>query len=166
MRCAGRRRTSSGCEGSGAAGQRGSGKGRGVSLLEQTAPGWRHKVFVGYVLAMILAFLLPVPSTPLEEFDYIDKLVHFGIFLGFALLFYIDRHWRAWWTFLISSAFAGVIELVQASLPYRDGDWLDFAAGAAGAGLGAVLVVWSQRRVASALARPATTEKPDPRAGG
>ena len=112
-----------------------------MSPSEYPASGRRHKVFLGYVLVMILAFLLPVPPTPLEEFDYIDKLVHFGIFLGFAVLFYIDRHWRAWWTFLISSAFAGGIELVQASLPYREGDWLDFAAGAAGAGLGTVLAL-------------------------
>jgi VanZ family protein len=93
---------------------------------------------------MVLAFLLPVPPTPLAESRHVDKLVHFGIFLGFALLFYVDQHWRGWWTFLISVAFAGVIELVQSLLPYRDGDWLDLLAGAAGAGLGVVLAaLWA-----------------------
>jgi VanZ family protein len=51
-----------------------------------------------------------------------------------------------WWTFLVSVAFAGGIELVQWILPYREGDWLDFVAGAVGAGLGAVLVLLLERQ--------------------
>jgi VanZ family protein len=117
-----------------------------MSLSEHPAPEWRHKVFVCYVAVMVLVFLLPVPTTPLAESNHIDKLVHFGVFLGFALLFYIDRHWRAWWTFLISVAFAGGIELVQWTLPYREGDWWDFVAGVAGAGVGVVLVLLIARQ--------------------
>ena len=123
-----------------------------MRLSFRLTPGWRHKVFVGYVAVMVVVFLLPVPSPPLAESRYADKLVHFGIFLGFTLLFYIDRHGRAWWTFLISVAFAGGIELVQWAVPYRDGDCLDFVAGAAGAGFGAVLLLFiarQQRRVAA-----------------
>jgi hypothetical protein len=45
---------------------------------------------------MALVFLLPVPTTPLAESKHVGKLVHFGLFLGFALLFYIDRQWRVW----------------------------------------------------------------------
>jgi VanZ family protein len=116
-------------------------------MFEDTAPGWRHKLFVAYVLLMFLVFLLPAPATPLEELNYADKLAHFGIFLGFALLFYVDQHWKAWWTFLISTAFAGGIELLQWIVPYREGDWLDFAAGVAGAGLGAALVILLKDRV-------------------
>ncbi|MFL5401768.1 MAG: VanZ family protein [Gemmatimonadales bacterium] len=99
-----------------------------------------------YVVAMLLAFLLPTPAMPLAETRHLDKVVHFGIFLGFALLFYGDRHWKPWWTFLISTAFAGGIELVQSTLPYRQGDWWDLAAGAAGAGLGTVLVLLFERK--------------------
>jgi VanZ family protein len=121
-----------------------------LSLPNNPGSTRRHKIFVLYVVAMLLAFLLPTPTTPLAETRHIDKLVHFGIFLGFALLFYVDRHWRAWWIFLISTVFAGGIELVQSTLPYRQGDWLDFAAGAAGAGLGTVLVLLIERQ-ASAL---------------
>jgi VanZ family protein len=116
------------------AGQRGSG-----------AAKW-HRVFLAYVFVMLLAFLLPVPTTPVAESRGVDKLVHFGMFLGFALLFYGDRHWKAWWTFLLSAAFAGAIELVQWTLPYRDADWLDFLAGTAGAGIGMVLVLLLERR--------------------
>jgi VanZ family protein len=97
---------------------------------------------------MLLIFLLPLPTDPLAESEYADKLVHFGIFLGFALLFYVDQHWKAWWTFLLSTAFAGAIELVQSTLRYRDGDWLDLIAGALGAGLGTVVVVLLEHRQA------------------
>jgi VanZ family protein len=95
---------------------------------------------------MLLAFLLPVPPAPLAEARVVDKLVHFVMFLGFALLFYLDRHSAAWRTFLIATAFAGGIELLQGILPYREGDWWDFLAGAAGASVGAVLLLFSERR--------------------
>jgi VanZ family protein len=120
-------------------------RGNEAAPSQRTAIAWRHKVFVGYVLVMVVVFLLPVPPTPVDEFSYVDKLVHFGIFLGFALLFYLDRHQGAWKTFLIATAFAGGVELLQGILPYRSGDWLDFAAGAAGAGVGAVLLLFSER---------------------
>jgi VanZ family protein len=100
----------------------------------------RHKIFVGYVVVMVLAFLVPVPTVPLAESNHVDKLVHFGVFLGFALLLHADRASKAVWTLLISCAFAGGIELVQWFLPYRDADWWDFFAGSAGAALGVLLV--------------------------
>jgi VanZ family protein len=89
---------------------------------------------------MVLVFLVPVPTIPLAEANHVDKLVHFGVFLGFALLLYFDRALKMVWMLLISFAFAGAIELVQWFLPYRDADWWDFFAGAAGAGLGVLLV--------------------------
>jgi VanZ family protein len=118
-----------------------------MTLFEHPTRDWRHKVFLLYVAVMMLVFLLPVPAAPLAESKYMDKLVHLCIFLGFAALFYIDRHWKVWWTFLISVAFAAGIELAQWTLPYREGDWLDFVAGAVGAALGAVLVLLMERRV-------------------
>lgn len=106
----------------------------------------RHKIFVGYVAFMVLAFLVPVPTVPLAEAHHLDKLVHFGVFLGFALLLYIDRASKVVWMLLISFAFAGGIELVQGFLPYRDADWWDFFAGAAGAGLGVLLMIVVEAR--------------------
>jgi VanZ family protein len=100
----------------------------------------RHKIFVGYVTFMVLAFLVPVPTVPLAEANHVDKLVHFGVFLGFALLLHADRASKAVSTLLISFAFAAGIELVQGLLPYRDADWWDFFAGAAGAAVGVLLV--------------------------
>jgi VanZ family protein len=111
--------------------------------------GRRHQLFVGYVIVMLLAFLVPVPTSPVAETHQVDKLVHFGIFLGFAMLFYGDKHAKPWRIFLVSAAFAGAIELVQGLLPYRDGDWLDFIAGSAGAAVGTFLVLWLERRRAN-----------------
>lgn len=115
--------------------------------LSALTPRRRHQIFLSYVGVMVLVFLLPVPATPLEESRYADKLVHFGIFLGFAMLFYLDRHRGAGWTFLISVVFAAGIELIQSTLPYRGGDWLDFAAGTAGAAAGALFMRLVERRV-------------------
>ena len=106
----------------------------------------RHQLFILYVGLMVLAFVLPTPNTPLAESQHVDKLVHFGIFLGFALLSHWDKHWGLLRTFLIAAMFAGGIELVQSQLPYRQGDWWDFIAGAAGAGLGVLLVFFRARR--------------------
>ena len=112
----------------------------------------RHKIFVGYVALMVLVFLVPVPTTPLAELHHVDKLVHFGIFLVFVLLFHVDRPAGVRWTLLISFAFAAVIELVQSFLPYREGDWWDFVAGASGATLGTVLMLLIERHAARAAA--------------
>lgn len=105
----------------------------------------RHKIFVGYVALMVLIFLAPVPSTLLADSNHLDKLVHFGIFLVFALLFHVDRAPGVWWGLLTAFAFAAAIELVQAVLPYRDGDGWDFVAGAAGATCGTLLMLWFGR---------------------
>jgi VanZ family protein len=111
-----------------------------TSPPSRPAHQWRHRSFVGYVALMVLTFLLPVPRTPLTEASQLDKVVHFGSFLGFSLLFYLDRTPRVARTLLISFAFAAGIELAQWLLPYRDADWWDFLAGAAGACLGGLLL--------------------------
>jgi VanZ family protein len=120
-----------------------------MSLSAAMPSQWRHAVFVCYVIVMLIVLLLPVPTIPLVEAKHLDKVLHFGIFLGFVVLFYIDRHRKVWWTFLLATAFAAGIELVQWILPYREGDWFDFLAGVAGAALGAVLVLVAGRQDSS-----------------
>jgi hypothetical protein len=95
------------------------------------------------VALMVLLFLVPVPTTPLAESNHVDKLVHFAVFLGFALLFYIDHGSRVGRTLLISFAFAAGIELVQWGL----------LAGAAGATLGTGLVFLLERQAHRVAAR-------------
>jgi len=95
---------------------------------------------------MVLVFLAPAPSTPLADSTHLDKLVHFGIFLGFAMLLHVDRAPKVWWTLLTSVAFAAAIELLQSVLPYRQGDGWDLVAGALGAAVGTVVMLVIERR--------------------
>lgn len=101
----------------------------------------RHTILVLYIVAMVLAFLVPVPRTAIPAPGGVDKVVHFGLFLGFALLYYLDRRPSVGWMLLVSFAFAGAIELVQWALPYRGSDWRDFIAGAVGAGAGTAVAL-------------------------
>jgi VanZ family protein len=89
---------------------------------------------------MLLVFLPPVPPTPVTEPRHFDKVVHFGIFLGFALLYRTARSAGALRIMVTSFAFAAAIELAQWALPYRKGDWWDLVADMAGAITGAFLV--------------------------
>jgi VanZ family protein len=104
-----------------------------MQLADRLSRQWRHRLFIAYMVAMVLLFVTPVPQPELLESRYIDKVVHFGLFFGFALLFHTDRAANPGWTFLISTLFAALIELAQWLLPFRDVDWMDFIAGAAGA---------------------------------
>ncbi len=111
-----------------------------MRLSDRVTPQWRHRLFIGYAAAMVLAFLTPTPDTGIE-FSYIDKAVHFGLFFGFTLLFYLDRHARLGWIFLISVIFAAAIELVQWVVPFREVELADFIAGSAGAALAAAALL-------------------------
>jgi VanZ family protein len=114
-------------------------------------PAWRHKAFVAYVLFMLLLFLVPVPAAPLDRATHLDKVIHFSIFLAFALFWHLDSASGAARTLLTTMLFAGAIEGLQGLLPYRDSDWWDLAAGVAGGVVGALIVLWAARR-----RRPAT----------
>jgi glycopeptide antibiotics resistance protein len=110
-----------------------------------------HFLFVFYVLVMVLVFLVPVPRVSvLQGLGHPDKTFHFVTFAGFAFLYQLDRRSSMTHTLLVSLAFAGGIELVQWVLPYRSGDWWDFFAGAAGAGIGVVLTLLVPLRAGSA----------------
>jgi VanZ family protein len=115
------------------------------------APSWRHKAFVTYVLFMLLLFLVPVPAGPLDRATHLDKVIHFSIFLAFALFWHLDSSSGAARTLLATLLFAGAIEVLQGLLPYRDSDWWDLAAGAVGGVVGAVIIFWTARQ-----RRPAT----------
>ncbi len=111
-----------------------------MRLSDRLKPEWRHRLFVAYAVAMLVIFLTPTPDIGVE-FEDIDKAVHFGLFFGFALMFYLDRRVSPGRTFLTSAIFAAGLELVQWVLPFRDVELADFIAGAAGAALAAVILL-------------------------
>ena len=119
-----------------------------MSSADRAGPLRGKHLFIGYVVLMLLVFLPPVPPTPVKEPQHFDKVVHFGIFLGFALLYRTVHAAGALRAMLTSFAFAAAIELAQWALPYREGDWWDLAADMAGAISGAFLVyaIESQRK--------------------
>jgi hypothetical protein len=62
-----------------------------MRLFDHLKPEWRHRLFIAYAVAMLLVFLIPTPDTGIEVRN-VDKAVHFLLFFGFALMFYLDRH--------------------------------------------------------------------------
>jgi len=119
-----------------------------VRVTDRLTAEWRHRLFLAYVVVMVLIFLAPSPDTGIN-WSYIDKAVHFVLFFGFALMFYLDRHRGPGRIFLISAGFAGGIELVQWVLPFRDVELADFIAGTAGAALAAVTLLLYRASIAS-----------------
>lgn len=99
------------------------------------------------VLVVWYLSLFTPPRTSLDEISFIDKWAHIGMYgmlTGFLWLEYIRAHRRmpcrseAFALWLCPALMGGIIELVQEyCTQHRSGDWLDFAANALGAALGA-----------------------------
>ncbi len=114
---------------------------------------YRHVVLGCYVAVVLGLTLAPLPQAAyhLASARGFDKLVHFLLFGGFAVVLYWsllpNGSPRLWRVVVPSAGFAALVELLQAPLPYRTSDFWDFFWGSVGA-LAAFLVV---RRV---LRRP------------
>ena len=103
-----------------------------------------------YIAFIWVLCFMDVPQTPLNNVTLMDKWVHILMYAGTCATIwweYIHRHETmdrkklfllAWLAPIIMS---GAIELLQAYCTggRRSGDWLDFAANAIGATLGAVI---------------------------
>jgi VanZ family protein len=123
-----------------------------AQLSDRLSPEWRHRLFITYVVGMGLVFLTPMPDAGMES-RFVDKAVHFGMFVGFALVLHWDRRTNPGLTFLLSAILAAAIELVQWVLPFRDAEWEDLAAGLLGAALVTIPGLWMRRE------RPSRTER-------
>lgn len=114
-------------------------------LVRRLAP-WRGVLFALYVTWVLVLTLAPLPESAGQLPDWFDKVVHWGLFAGFAALLYwnVRAAWaRAVIVIGVSAAFAGVIEFVQGPLEFRSGDAWDFGWGA----FGAVVGYWVARLV-------------------
>lgn len=100
----------------------------------------QRRVWLGaYVVALLVLTLAPLPALAdrLASTDHFDKVAHFVLLGGLTVMLY--------WTLAAESrppmgrvvgpaaAFAALIELLQAPLPYRTTDVWDFVWGTVGA---------------------------------
>jgi VanZ family protein len=100
---------------------------------------YRHLVLTVYLLLLLVATLTPVPKTNLAPSGF-DKIAHVGLFGGLALLIFWYETQQSWAgamrAFGLATAAALLVELLQALVPFRDADFADLVAGAAGAAVG------------------------------
>ncbi|UCC84997.1 MAG: VanZ family protein [Gemmatimonadota bacterium] len=115
----------------------------------------RRLVLGAYILVLLGVTLAPLPSTKevVEIFPYLDrvvdvldKIVHAALFGGLAFLFlwnlgWSDRRGVVLRAVVLALTGAALVELLQSPLPYRHGDFLDFATGGVGAVAVAIVVV-------------------------
>lgn len=112
---------------------------------------YRRAVLGGYLVALLIATLAPLPSTAYELAvgAGLDKLVHLVLFGGLTLVLYWNLvPWggaSALHVAGIPALLAGVIELVQGPLPYRSGDVWDLVWGVVGAVVGYGIVRLARR---------------------
>ncbi len=114
------------------------------------------RVCFALALAMVLAVSLwPMPEPPPLHTGW-DKTDHLASFLALGLLglpSWPSQRARV----LVGLLFHGaLIEVLQGFTGYRQADWFDFVADAAGAGLAALIVVAWRRRDLRAGSRPDT----------
>jgi VanZ family protein len=102
----------------------------------------RRQVLTVYVIVLLALTLTPGPSLLTHPPAGLDKVAHFLMFAGLAVLIY----WNvpaapgpspAPMSIIAASALAGLIELLQAAVPNRTEDVRDFIAGVVGALVGA-----------------------------
>lgn len=93
------------------------------------------------VSGLIALSLLPLPQLPGATIPYGDKVGHFVAY-GFTALWLAQLTRRRSMVALILAGLlglGGVLELVQATLPERSGEWPDLLADALGLGVGGAL---------------------------
>lgn len=129
-----------------------------MKLLQHLAKNYPCSCF--YIVFIWILCFMDVPETPLDDVSFIDKWTHlvmYGGTCGTIWYEYLHHHtelsWRRLFVFawLLPVLMSGLIEFLQATCTggRRSGDWLDFAANAVGATLGAaigMLLVWRRAR--------------------
>lgn len=118
----------------------------------------RYPLSLLIILAVAyLSFFRP-PSTDLNEIPNLDKVVHFCMYFGLSVVLWFEflrGHrqkrvpvWHAFvGAFLCPLLYGGFVEIVQEyGTDYRSGDWLDFAADAAGVVVASLLSYYVLRR--------------------
>ncbi len=106
----------------------------------------RRTAFGAYLTLTLVLLFTPVASgLPSDYFTWFDKVVHFVLFAGLALLGYWNLG-SITLVVLFAVALAGGTELLQGLLPYRSTEIWDFLAGAGGALAGIGVAILQARR--------------------
>lgn len=109
------------------------------------------------IAAILLASLIRVPETPVDDVPFMDKWVHIVMYFTLASSLWIEylrSHSHISYSrlcvgvILLPIVMSGVIELLQAyCTETRSGDWFDFLANGIGVALAALLgFVWYRRQ--------------------
>jgi VanZ family protein len=101
----------------------------------------RRTLFYTYVALVLIATLAPLSGGIFDTAARYDKLAHVALLAGVAFLMLLSldsgRRQEFIAAVVLTTALAGVIELLQGILPFRSAEPWDFAAGTVGAVLGA-----------------------------
>jgi VanZ family protein len=107
---------------------------------EAPVTGRQRRVWLGvYVVVLLVLTLAPLPplANRLASRDQLDKVVHFVLLAGLTVMLYwnlaVEGHPPLGRVVGPATAFAALIELLQAPLPYRTMDFWDFVSGMVGA---------------------------------
>lgn len=102
---------------------------------------FRRTIFLAYLGLVLAATLAPLSGDMYSAVSGLDKLAHVVLFIGVAFVTYWSQKSAGEPSPLFAAGFAaglaGLIEVIQATLPYRSGDLWDFWAGVLGAAIGA-----------------------------
>ncbi len=97
---------------------------------------WRY-LFILYSAIILIISIIPTSSAV----GGYDKLKHFLAFFLFVILLRYSWKINFLVSIIITVAFGGFIELIQAFIPYRSCDILDLAADGVGGVLGSFLML-------------------------
>ncbi len=95
--------------------------------------------WIFWLYSIVLFILSVVPLSP--TIGGSDKIKHFLAFFIFVILLRLSWKIKFWQSIAIALFFGGLIEVVQAFIPYRSCDILDFTADAIGAFLGSISLI-------------------------
>ncbi|WP_245595609.1 MULTISPECIES: VanZ family protein [Ferrimonas] len=104
-------------------------------MMILTSPSPQQRQWFRFSLLLVIGafsyLLFGEPSYP-QPFSHTDKLGHLAGFATLALLLHLAFDWPKSWQFAVLALYAGLVELVQSYLPYRQADPMDWLADMAG----------------------------------
>ncbi len=92
-----------------------------------------------YTAAVFVGSVIKLPRE-IDLGEGRDKLLHLGAYLGMTILWSFTTR-RPFRSAVCCALFGGLIELIQALIPYRSCEWGDFIANSIGAAVGGVFAV-------------------------